>query len=299
MKVMANKRTHEFFAFGEASTGHGAPLCEAVNSSASTSPNLHPPLVSRSRWESVRPRPSGRAGVSPAHKEGLNLPSERARRPLSQVPHSTPDAGQTCWTLLREAGYGPGRTCGATASCGADAPKSEARREAAQIAEQSSARAKRSGRKEPREARIIKPIALRATTNAYVMRQMLRIMKPCLRQVASGILPGNGEGSASSFGLSPYVRHESGPFGPTRKTTKNFVTFSVARRRPFVSGDAAGPKGCFSEALGTSRRLKAQWRLAEANRRQAMTHRQFSWSRVSAQNSNTSNTHSNTNSKGH
>ena len=119
MKVMANKRTHEFFAFGEASTGHGAPLCEAVNSSASTSPNLHPPLVSRSRLESVRPRPSGRAGVSPAHKEGLNLPSERARRPLSQVPHSTPDAGQTCWTLLREAGYGPGRTCGATASCGA------------------------------------------------------------------------------------------------------------------------------------------------------------------------------------
>ena len=46
-------------------------------------------------------------------------------------------------------------------------------------------------------------------------RRMLRILKPSLRLVARVILPGHGEGPASSFGSSPCARHESGPAADT------------------------------------------------------------------------------------
>ena len=86
--ILANARTHEFFALGEASARRGAPLFEAVNSSASTSQNAHPD-------PSFRFKAGGKAFTT--------ILSTR----------------QTCWTQLREAGFTPGRTCGAHASCGA------------------------------------------------------------------------------------------------------------------------------------------------------------------------------------
>ena len=52
----ANARTHEFFALGEASTGHGAMLCEAIFSSASTSQNLNQSALSLASLEMDAPR---------------------------------------------------------------------------------------------------------------------------------------------------------------------------------------------------------------------------------------------------
>ena len=100
-------------------------------------------------------------------------------------------------------------------------------------------------------------------------RQMLRILKPILRLVALGILPGHGKGSASSFGLSPCARHEM-PLRATRNHTKaphvtvaahcqsaflslnrawegneqpTFRVFSCSVTTLFVSDDAAKPEG--------------------------------------------------------
>ena len=51
----ANARTHEFFALGEASTGHGAMLCKAIFSSASTSQNLTQSALSLASLEMDAP----------------------------------------------------------------------------------------------------------------------------------------------------------------------------------------------------------------------------------------------------